>query len=364
MSLDEGISRFIGRLYEAVYDERSWKAAMAELLQRTESRLAFISTVDVRGKEYSKSLLYGPEDSSICDGILEYTEELFHDDPSLIWAGEHPEAGLCETARIIDPSDYANHPFIIWNRSRLGSTHWRVFYTQPVDGVSFAVSLHPPASTGAPPERVLPLHRLLFEHMERALRLAARPPDLSATAEATIVLDNEGQVMTMSPHAESLLALADGLHVERRALKTRDPAATARLEGAIRSAIKSQSVGGAGGGVRLRRASGGPDWLALVSPCARYLDHLPVRTPAAIVRIVDAQTSAALLPRHAELFDLTPREQSVASAMLAGHSLESLCGMLQISRNTAKAHLQALFRKTGTNRQSELVHLLAEVARS
>ena len=37
--------------------------------------------------------------------------------------------------------------------------------------------------------------------------------------------------------------------------------------------------------------------------------------------------------------------------------------LLRISRNTAKVHLQSIFRKTGTNRQSELVHLLSNVAR-
>ena len=76
------------------------------------------------------------------------------------------------------------------------------------------------------------------------------------------------------------------------------------------------------------------------------------------------EVKAELSTAHAELFRLSPRETEVAAGLLQGHSLESLCTLLGISRNTAKVHLQALFRKTHTSRQSELVHLLADVARN
>jgi DNA-binding CsgD family transcriptional regulator len=140
------------------------------------------------------------------------------------------------------------------------------------------------------------------------------------------------------------------------------PVVTARLNSAIISALQSSSSGGSGSGVRLPRAHG-PDLLALVSPCPRSLDHLPVQSPAAVLRILETDPQAMLLPAHAELFDMSPREVDVAQALLRGHSLESLCGLLGISRNTAKIHLQSLFKKTGTSRQAELVHLLSNVTR-
>jgi len=363
MSLDEGLCRFIGRIYEAVYDDIAWNNVIAELLTRTESRMAFLASVDIRHHEFSKSLFYGPEKSSVLDGTNEYIEEFAESDPSLIWAGEHPYAGMCDTAELMDRWDYLKHPFIVWNKSRFGSTHWRVFYTAPVDGMSFSLSLHPPANVGAAPEAVKPLHRLLYEHFERALRLAARPPDLSATTEATIVLDNAGRVLSMSPKAEALVREGDGLIIERRGLTSQYADVTARLESVIHSAINSESIGGAGGGVRLPSPSGKADWLALISPCPRFLDHLPVRTPAAILRVIEPQATACLPAQHADMFGLTPREFDVAAALLSGHSLESLCNLLGIRRNTAKIHLQALFRKTATNRQSDLIQLLSELAR-
>jgi DNA-binding CsgD family transcriptional regulator len=363
MSLDEGVSRFIGRVYESVYDADAWQGVMHELMDRTGSRLAFISWADVRHCEYSRAAFYGREDSAFARGAEEYVEEMYQLDPSLRWASGHPDAGVCDTSTIMPHDEFRMDPYVRWQASRFGTVHWRVFYTTPVDDLSFALSLHPPGGEGPASKEQAQLHRLLFEHMERSLRLAARPPDLATETGAVIILDTAGQVLTMSPRAEQLLCKADGITMEGRRLRASSADASARLDGAIRSAVNSTSFGGAGGSVRLPRASGSADCLALISPCPRFLEHLPIRTPAALLRIVDAGATAALSPVHAELFDLSPRELEVAQALLAGHSLESMCMLLDISRNTAKAHLQSVFRKTGTNRQSELVHLLSNVVR-
>jgi DNA-binding CsgD family transcriptional regulator len=362
VSLDEGLSRFIGRLYEAIYDEGAWRAAMAELMQRTGSRIAFVSSVDLRHKEYSRALFYAPEESRIELGTREYYDETYLIDPSLVWAAEHPGAGMCETQAILPKADYLDHPFIKWNKARFGTTHWRVFYTEPVDDFTFALSLHPPAEVGPPPRELRRLHRLLFEHMERALRLAARPPDFSRDRGAVIALDRHGRVVALSKRAEELLASDDGLRCESRHVVASAPESAMALERAVRSAIQAH-VGGAGGGVRIKRPSGKTDWFALASPYPRFLEHLPIPAPAAIIRILETELAQALSPEHAELFELTAREVDVASALLEGHSVESLAARLGISRNTVRVHLKALFRKTGTNRQPDLVRILSDAAR-
>ena len=363
MSLDEGVSRFIGNLYEAVYDPEAWRSAMHEMMKRTNSRLAFITCADIRHREVSHSEFYGADDCGFLRAAEEYAEEMYRSDPSLAWASRHPNAGVCDTSTIMPHDEFRRLEYVRWQEDLIGTVHWRVFYTQPVDDLSFAVSLHPPASDGPAPAETGKLHKLLFEHIERALRLAARPPDLAAATEAVIVLDTVGKVLTMSPRAEEIVCRGDGFKLDRRRLSANSQPVTARPHSAIVSAIKSTSLGGAGGGVRVPRSVGDGHWLALVSPCPRFLQHLPVRTPAAILRILETASKAELSAAHAGIFGLSPREADVAAALLAGHSLESLCNALGISRNTVKVHLQSIFRKTGTNRQSELVHLLSEVTR-
>ncbi len=155
--------------------------------------------------------------------------------------------------------------------------------TKPVDDLSFGFALHPPKENGPAGEGATKLHALLFDHVRRALRLAARPPNLSGSAEIVIILDTSGRVLSMSPRAEQIVQRRDGLTIEQRQLVGRTTDVTARLDSAIKSALQSSRNGGSGGGVRLPR-SAGPDWLTLVSPCPRSFDHLPIRSPAAVLR--------------------------------------------------------------------------------
>lgn len=76
MALDEELSSFIGRLYEAVYDPVAWHRLIGELLERTGSHLAFITTVDVVHREYSRAMFYGKEDSAFAKGIREASASL------------------------------------------------------------------------------------------------------------------------------------------------------------------------------------------------------------------------------------------------------------------------------------------------
>lgn len=364
MSLDEGVSRFIGSLYEAVYDAHAWQSAMLELMARTGSRMAFVSCVNINNREYARSNFFHPDDTAAAIGAEEYVQGMLEYDPSLAWAAAHPDAGLCDTATMMPREDFRKLEYVKWQESRMGTVHWRVFYTAPVDNLSFALSLHPPGCEGPAPKEAANLHKLLFEHVCGALRLASRPPDLAHHAEPVIILDSVGKVLTMSPRAERLVCEGDGLTIHERRLNALSRNASKRLDDAIRSAVTSNVLGGSGGGVRLPRVNGRPDWLALVSPSPRFLEHLPAAVPAAVLRIVDAHPDLRLTDQHGDLFDLSRREIQVAQAMLDGHSVDSMCALLGISRNTGKVHLQSLFRKTSTNRQSELVHLLAQLARA
>lgn len=115
------------------------------------------------------------------------------------------------------------------------------------------------------------------------------------------------------------------------------------------------------GVARVRRPSGRPDWLASVSRVGGALDHLPARVPALLIRILEPENRRTLSKERAALFGLTAREIEIGDALLEGHSLESLAAALNISRNTARVHLQSLFRKTGTTRQSQLLLLLSRL---
>jgi DNA-binding CsgD family transcriptional regulator len=58
------------------------------------------------------------------------------------------------------------------------------------------------------------------------------------------------------------------------------------------------------------------------------------------------------------LFDLSPAEARVAAMITAGHSVKTIAERLAVQPNTIRAQLKAVFSKTGTGRQPELVNLL------
>ncbi|PZM13966.1 helix-turn-helix transcriptional regulator [Rhizobium tubonense] len=65
-----------------------------------------------------------------------------------------------------------------------------------------------------------------------------------------------------------------------------------------------------------------------------------------------------------KLFGLTRAEAEIAQLLAQGMSLHEIAASRSISYETARAHLKAIYRKTETNRQSELSLLLAKIRMS
>ena len=61
----------------------------------------------------------------------------------------------------------------------------------------------------------------------------------------------------------------------------------------------------------------------------------------------------------AQLFGFTAAETRVAERLMMGDSPEQAAAFLQVKTATARWHLASIYRKTGTNRQAELVEAVA-----
>jgi DNA-binding CsgD family transcriptional regulator len=86
----------------------------------------------------------------------------------------------------------------------------------------------------------------------------------------------------------------------------------------------------------------------------------PLSAFHAILVIVDTSATRHLLPEtlHA-VFDFTPAETRLATAIASGTDLTSFALSTKVSKETVRNQLKAVFEKTGTRRQSTLVGLLA-----
>ncbi len=61
------------------------------------------------------------------------------------------------------------------------------------------------------------------------------------------------------------------------------------------------------------------------------------------------------------LYGLTRKETNLVNGLLDGQSLDEYCGANFVTANTVRTHLKSIYRKTGTNRQAEVVRLFASM---
>lgn len=362
-ALDENISALIGRIYEGVDDPALWEAVLDEVRERLGLRCLMQSIADLDHREMHRNTVIGnPRRPEGVDAYREYAYEL---DESFRWATEHPNARFCDTAEIVPRENYLEQDFVQWNLNNwLGSTHWLVGYSSPSDELTFGLSAHPWPEDGPLESDKKSLFKMLFEHIERAIRLSARPPLFANSQECVILVDRLGHICEMSPAARELLERQDGLTVWQRQLKALDSNSTARLDQAILSALTALRDGGFGGAVALPRKSGERDLLVTVSPLVRSQSPFEAFLPAAIVRIVDPELGSApsAAGRWSEMFGLSPAEARLAQELIGGdRSLRGVADQLGVTYHTARVHLKHLLEKTGTHSQSQLTRLLSRV---
>ena len=369
LTLDDDLSALIGRIYESARDPPAWDRVMEMLKARMGACCVLFSTADFTHSELSRTQFFGNDSQAFIDGTRRYAERLYHHDPSFDFAVRHPLARFCHTADIIPRAHYLDHPFIHWNRTVIGSTHWLVGYTPPSDDFTFGVSIHPPAEQGPVRDADIRLFRVLFDHMDRALRLAARPPFLADPDRAQLLIDRHGRVTAASDAAAQILARGDGLDLRSKRLTAHHHGDHRRLRAMIEQAALpilegKDRHGGQGGAVAVTRPSGLPDWLVVATPLPPMQALQGCRSAAVLVRIVDPSgpLPETIVRRWETLFGLTPAETRLAVSLVRhGDGPREAAARLHIAYATARVQLASLFRKTGTHSQAQLVLLLSRL---
>jgi DNA-binding CsgD family transcriptional regulator/PAS domain-containing protein len=221
--------------------------------------------------------------------------------------------------------------------------------------------------------------RLFMPHLQRAarithhfdrirLRLDAMAEAMEQHRTGVMLVDRAGRVVFANRAARVLAQAGDGLSLRGERLQLSDSRDDGTLQRLLAGATRQPERLGAsladtprGGVMRLVRPSGKADLVAVVASLApeRAWNAWGRDAPMAMVAISDpvaaGQPPEAMLR---ELFGLSAAEIRVALALLEGGSPAQIADRLGIKLTTARWHLAALFRKTGTARQAELVRLL------
>lgn len=212
---------------------------------------------------------------------------------------------------------------------------------------------------------------VLNNHLWRAINLQNRMNDLElAVAKSNSVLDlldfglvlfqADNEVSFTNRAARRMFEDDDGIAIERGGLVLADRAAQRALSdmvGAEKSRLPPISAR-KGGLIRLPRPSGKRPYSLLVTPvhgkAANQLEG--VSTAVFVFDPENKSVNAARL--FVSTYELTPAEAALAYELAQGMSLDEFAASRGVTRNTVKWHLQSIFEKTETSRQTELVSLL------
>ncbi|QEI08642.1 helix-turn-helix transcriptional regulator [Pigmentiphaga aceris] len=240
------------------------------------------------------------------------------------------------------------------------------------DGDVMYLSLHrSPDSFAFQPADVARAQGLL-PYFRTALRLRHHVRSLQARHhQAACMLDSfDMPALLLDPNGQVLLSNVAGqawVHSSSSIVGSRrvQDADGIRFRQCLRAAC-GQGMAPQGAAMQLRATENRP---------AQYLVLSPVQTETGTLAdaagVASATPMAMLVVRStasydnragrlfAELFDLTPAETRLLRRLVGGDSLADAARHLNVQMPTVRTHLQAIFRKTDTSRQSELLSLAA-----
>lgn len=203
-------------------------------------------------------------------------------------------------------------------------------------------------------------------HLARVVRLAERfaatnlATGLSALEQlkcAAIVIDERGVAINLNGPAHKLLG--DDFNILAGRPVARDRASNQRLQRLVASALAAKCG---------TETSCEPAVIARAEAPWLLADAMPVTSFGSDLfnagRVVLVLTDLTLLSvpdetRLVLVFSLTAAEAKLAKTLASGHGIDAAADSLRVNRETARSQLKAVFAKTNTRRQAELVALVA-----
>jgi DNA-binding CsgD family transcriptional regulator len=203
-------------------------------------------------------------------------------------------------------------------------------------------------------------------HLQRALRLQKHTQSLQTKAElgaraidalalSMLIVDGKGVILHLNISAERLLnQRASGLACNKGCLYATEH--SCKLTALLAEATGYPAVAGAMslGGEEARQVFVTP--LPAASPFSRDWQR-----PLALVFLIDSDKYQSAEQLMVALYDLSPAEMRVATALLNGKSPKEYANDAGVTMNAVRSQIQNLLSKTGACRQSELEDLLSGI---
>jgi len=361
----------IDHIYEAAIRPEAWAAvvsAFSEIFDGAPTMLGFLQADDVA---------VPPRYST---GFREALLPLFpaHLEKDLDWSSRHVrrcEGRFVDLASVFDPLDLETTAlYREWMEPQQLAPIWPLVHTvtNKVGDPIALLTVFRRRDQGPFSEEECAEADAYLSHLRRALDVhanlhGARRVRL-ALAEVmdrlpvgVLLLDARRQPVLQNRVAERIVALEDGLSLDRGGPGVENAREHAALQALIADAMEAEETHffDVRGFLSISRPSGKRPFSVMIAP----LRTGDIGEPESQARValfvsdpeIDRIAGAKAL---AELYALTQSEVELLQLLSMGKSLEEAASARGISMNTARSHIKHIFAKTGVSRQGELVRMM------
>jgi DNA-binding CsgD family transcriptional regulator/PAS domain-containing protein len=370
----EELSRLIGDIYDTVINPESWPAVLDKLSEYIGASRALLILEDAI--EPTKSIFYLSFDDP--DWVQSYLDTYLLLNPMRLANFGQVEAGMVLlTTDMMTAEEYARSRFAREFLAQRQMIDVAVAVLEATATTITVISFLRSQEQGIADETVRERLALLAPHVRRAATIGRllnrRKLETSELSEALdsldgaiFLLDKQATVLHCNRGARLLLANhPDAISILGGRVRAATPQARDVLDDALARASQGDDALGTTG---LAIIFGGTEQKALVGTLMSLVDGSrravggSYRAVAALfVRELqfDSPASVDVLRSH---YGLTPREMTVVAGVVELGGVPQIASVMGLTDATVRTHLKAIFRKTGTSRQADLVKLVASTA--
>lgn len=372
MSRQDHHARIVAQLGNAAIGDISWTTALADVAEPFGIGAAVLAVTDADDVMLA-SAAHG-QSSELARQY--YASEVFTNDPRARHHFSVQPGRIYYDHCLYDVASMLRDPRVRDSIDMIGVAHQLgAVMRLPDGGRGYFTLLSTEAEGHASEETVTAFHRLapFIEQacaigqvvQARAATQAILLEALAARTDGVILLACSGALTFQNDVARRMLARADGLVLAGDRLAASRGPETRRLQTMIRQAI-SVSAGAQdavpGGEMLVSRPAGLRPYVVRVMPAPPVECFLAGRSIACVLHINDLATTHS--PRISTLravFGLSEREADLAVSLLRTVGLAAAATDARMALNTARNHLQGIFRKCAVATQAEAVQLLGRL---
>lgn len=362
MAIDERALDVIQSFYDAAMDETRWGSALETLLGFTGSQAATFWVLKPSPGPELVSFRFLNFDPA---GMQYYLDHMATLDPTNQYLVTHPDEPVVHDGLVISERDKDRNVYYDWHLG-LDDTRYRmVGQAHPAPGTQAGVAVHRRRKVGRFEPSDIERFAFVHRHLSQALAIGFRLGTLGTLQKCTeelldrspaaiLLLDDRGRILLLNRLARTLDAEKDGIAFSKDGITLQRKQDNDRLQTLIAQAFTTVP----GYAMRAPRPSGKRPYAILVGPVSAQYSALSAVRPAVCVVITDPDRATPFLKQRLRaVHGLTEAEARLAVLLAAGEKLRASAASLGITYATCRTRLNAIFEKTDTRTQHELVAL-------